>query len=61
MILSFDVDCGELMQGHHFIARDLAGPYQLPIPDDWDGGDADYEKMLRFVGVSRTRRVVRCR
>jgi hypothetical protein len=44
MILIFDVDCGELVPGHHFIARGLGGPFRLPIPDDWDGGSAEYEQ-----------------
>ncbi len=49
MILSFDVDCGELLPGHHFIARGLAGRSALPIPDEWDGEEADYEVMLTCV------------
>ena len=48
MILSFDVDCGELIPGHRFVARGLAGPYRLPIPDEWDGDSAEYERMLDF-------------
>jgi hypothetical protein len=48
MMLVFDVDCGELVAGHHFIARGLGGPFRLPIPADWDGDSADYEQMLQF-------------
>jgi hypothetical protein len=48
MMLVFDVDCGELVPGHHFIARGLGGPLRLPIPDDWDGDSAGYEQMLQF-------------
>ena len=48
MILVFDVDCGELVPGHHFIARGLGGPFRLPIPDHWDGDSAEYEQMLEF-------------
>ena len=48
MILVFDVDCGELVPGHRFIARGLGGPFLLPIPDDWDGDVAAYEQMLEF-------------
>jgi hypothetical protein len=48
MILSFDVDCGELVSGHHFIARGLGGPYRLPIPDEWDGDSAEYKQMLEL-------------
>jgi hypothetical protein len=48
MMLSFDIDCGELASGHRFIARGLGGPFRLPIPDDWDGDAAEYERMLEF-------------
>jgi hypothetical protein len=48
MIVSFDVDCGELLPGHRFVARGLAGPCRLPIPDEWDGDSAEYEQMLEF-------------
>jgi hypothetical protein len=48
MLLVFDVDCGELIAGHHFIARGLGGPFRLPIPADWDGDSAEYEQMLEF-------------
>ena len=48
MMLVFDVDCGELVAGHHFIARGLGGPFRLPIPADWDGDSAEYEQMLQF-------------
>lgn len=47
-MLSFDVDCGELVPGHHFIARGLRGPHRTPIPDGWDGDAAEYEQMLEF-------------
>jgi len=48
MILSFDVDCGELIPGHRFVARGLAGRSRLPIPEEWDGDSAEYERMLKF-------------
>jgi hypothetical protein len=48
MMLSFDIDCGELVPGHHFVARGLGGPFRLRIPDDWDGDSAGYEQMLEF-------------
>jgi hypothetical protein len=54
MILNFDVDCGELIPGHHFVARGLGGPVRLSIADHWDGdsdedGDTgDYEQMLEL-------------
>jgi hypothetical protein len=48
MILVFDVDCGELVPGHRFIARGLGGPFRLPIPDVWDGDRAEYQQMLEF-------------
>lgn len=49
MIVEFDVDCGELLPGHRFIARGLSGPAAIPTewPDqEWDdgelgGGDSD--------------------
>lgn len=33
MILSFDVDCGEVLPGHRFIARGLSGPWLLDLPE----------------------------
>jgi hypothetical protein len=48
MLLVFDVDCGELIPGHHFIARGLGGPLQTLIPEDWDGDADQYEQMLEF-------------
>lgn len=39
MILSFDVDCGELVPGHRFVARGLSGPVELTHPDDEDWPD----------------------
>lgn len=33
MLVSFDIDCGELVPGHHFVARGLA-PCEIPHPDD---------------------------
>lgn len=46
MLLSFDVDCGEALPGHRFVARGLSGPLVLPLPvpsddDDDDDGDDD--------------------
>ena len=46
---SFDVDCGELLPGHRFIARGLAGTYPLPIPEEWEGDDAQYAEMLGYI------------
>jgi hypothetical protein len=50
MLCSFDVDCGEVLPGHRFIARGLSGPSELPMPwgdedadeDGEDGGEAEY-------------------
>jgi hypothetical protein len=53
MMMAFDVDCGELIPGHHFIARGLGGPFRLPIPDDRDGDSAQYEQMLEFAEAGR--------
>jgi hypothetical protein len=53
-ILNFDVDWGELIPGHHFIARGLGGRARLSIADYWDGdsdedGDTgEYEQMLEL-------------
>lgn len=33
MIVTFDVDCGELLPGHRFLARGLSGPAVLPLPE----------------------------
>lgn len=55
MMMAFDVDCGELIPGHHFIARGLGGPFRLPIPDDWDGDSAEHEQMLEFEEAAATR------
>jgi hypothetical protein len=54
MILNFDVDCGELIPGHHFIARGLGGLRRLSISDfrdvdcdeDVDGGE--YELLVEL-------------
>ena len=60
MLLSFDVDCGEVLPGHRFIARGLSGPVMLPIPvprpldadddnedeDEDEPGDEPYEEGL---------------
>ncbi len=48
MLLVFDVDCGELIPGHHFIARGLGGPARLSVLDYWDGDNAELEQMLEF-------------
>jgi hypothetical protein len=36
MLLIFDVDCGELVPGHHFIARGLGGPFRTSTLDRWE-------------------------
>lgn len=33
MLVTFDIDCGELVPGHHFVARGLSAE-QIPHPDD---------------------------
>jgi hypothetical protein len=48
MILNFDVDCGELIPGHHFIARGLGEPFRLSISDYWDGDSGETEQMLEL-------------
>lgn len=47
MIVSFDVDCGELIPGHRFVARGLAGPYRLPI-GEWADDSASREQLREF-------------
>ncbi|MCE0534549.1 hypothetical protein LWF15_03430 [Kineosporia rhizophila] len=49
MLQAFDVDCGELVPGHNFIARGLAGPYELTVPQEWDGDAGEYEQMLEYL------------
>ncbi|MGJ7440540.1 hypothetical protein [Aquipuribacter sp. MA13-6] len=45
LLCTFDVDCGEVLPGHRFIARGLSGPSELPLPwgdeDDEDGEDGE--------------------
>ena len=49
MMLIFDVDCGELVPGHHFIARGLGGPFRTSTLDRWDGdGAPDARLMAEF-------------
>jgi hypothetical protein len=47
MMLSFDVDCGELVPGHRFIARGLGGPFRTSALDRWDGDEAEDELLMR--------------
>lgn len=52
MMLSFDVDCGELIPGHHFIVRGLGGPFRMPICDGMVDDDAEDERLrLEFGDV----------
>jgi hypothetical protein len=46
MMLSFDVDCGELIPGHHFVARGLGGPFHMSTLDHWDGEIPEDESQL---------------
>ena len=48
MLLVFDVDCGELIPGHRFIARGLGGPLRVDIPADWHGDAAQDEQLREF-------------
>jgi hypothetical protein len=50
MMLAFDVDCGELIEGHHFGARGLGGPFRMPILDGMVDDHAEYERLLREFG-----------
>jgi hypothetical protein len=52
MILVFDVDCGELVSGHHFIARGLGGPFRASTLDRWNGdAPPDARLMAEFEEV----------
>jgi hypothetical protein len=46
MRLVFDVDCGELLPGHHFIARGLGGPFRTSTLDRWDGDDPPDARLM---------------
>ena len=46
MMLVFDVDCGELAPGHHFVARGLGGPFRASTLDRWNG-DGPEDEALR--------------
>jgi hypothetical protein len=49
MMTVFDVDCGELVPGHHFIARGLGGPFRTTTHDRWNSDDpADAPLMAEF-------------
>lgn len=48
MIVSFDLDCGELVPGHHFVGRGVSGPYRMPIPGQWDDDDPERERLRAF-------------
>jgi hypothetical protein len=52
MMLVFDVDCGELVPGHHFIARGLGGPFRTSTLDRWNGEDPpDAQLMAEFEDI----------
>lgn len=52
MLLVFDVDCGELVSGHHFIARGLGGPFRVSTDGRWDGDEPlDPRSMAEFEEV----------
>jgi len=47
MLVTFDVDCGELIPGHHFVARGLSTA-EIPHPDDL--ADLDRERLESIRG-----------
>jgi hypothetical protein len=48
MMASFDVDCGELISGHHFVARGLGGPFRMSTLGRWNGDEnAENEPLMR--------------
>jgi hypothetical protein len=46
MLLVFDVDCGELVPGRHFIARGLGGPFRVSTLDRWNGDDPPDPRLM---------------
>ncbi len=48
MLLSFDVDCGELLPGHRFVARGLSGPERLQVDGPLDSGAVDDGFFLEY-------------
>jgi hypothetical protein len=46
MMLSFDVDCGELTPGHRFVARGLGGPFRASTRDRWSGDDPEDPQLM---------------
>lgn len=48
MLVTFDIDCGELAPGHHFVARGLSG-CETPHPDDLA---VDLEPLPEHPGTS---------
>ncbi len=45
-MLVFDVDCGELVPGHHFIARGLGGPFRASTLDRRNGDDPPDPRLM---------------
>ena len=46
MMLVFDVDCGELVPGHRFIARGLGGPFRARTDGRWNGDDPPAARLM---------------
>jgi hypothetical protein len=46
MMLSSDVDCGELIPAHHFVARGLGGPFRAATRDRWSGDDPEDQQLM---------------
>ena len=52
MLVSFDIDCGELVAGHHFVARGLSS-IAIPHPDDlaaWDEANPRLDALANAGG-----------
>lgn len=47
MLVAFDLDCGELVRGHHFVARGIAATGELPSQEgDRSAGGISFEYEL---------------
>lgn len=46
MMLVFDVDCGEPVPGHRYIAPGLGGPFRASTLDRWDGDEPPDARLM---------------
>lgn len=50
MFVTFDVDCGEVLPGHRFVARGLSGPLVIALPEPLLDEDDDDDDEWRSEG-----------